>query len=263
LGDHLRYMMAKWVYGYGLPLRVIGYLGLKPANKLLLIGSGIGETAILAYRKRGCEVQGLEIYPQLVEQARRRAEERGLSSRLSFENLSETVLNLRCYDAVLFETILSFLPNPQTLLHEVSGFLKKGGRIGIIELTRIEPLTPIESKFITRVFGGGFSPRSDEEWAKIFRKLQLRLRIQGTERIGLAKKFWDDLSTSPISTLTSLSKTIYSIRKKSKNREMLRDYIAIMKKYNNKLVCTYYVLEINNESSRSVNNMLELKDFNS
>jgi len=67
LGDPFRYMMAKWVYGYGLPLRVIEYLGLKPENKLLLIGSGIGETAILAYRKWGCEVQGLEIYPQLVE----------------------------------------------------------------------------------------------------------------------------------------------------------------------------------------------------
>jgi len=244
LGDPFRYMMAKWIYGYSLPLRVIEKLGIKPGGDLLIIGSGIGETAILASKKKGYRVRGLEIYPQLVEQARRRVKEKGLSERLSFETLSEPSLKApESYDALLFESILSFLPNPASLLSSAPNSLKKEGGIGIIELTYTKTPTPSEATYISSVFGGDFSPKSREEWTSLFKKLGLIEKIQETERIGLSKKFWDDFSASPISTLSALSKTIYSIYKNPKSKEAMRDFRTIMKRHSDKLARTYYILK--------------------
>jgi hypothetical protein len=43
-----RYSTAKWVYGYGPPLHVLGLLRVREGSLLALFGSGIGKTALIA-----------------------------------------------------------------------------------------------------------------------------------------------------------------------------------------------------------------------
>lgn len=243
-GDPFRYMMAKWLYGYGLPLRIIERLQVATLKNLLIIGSGLGDTAILIATKKGCTVHGLEVHPQLVERARKRAAERGLGGRISFDVLREDRLkDLKMYDAVFIETLLGFLPEPLKVLALVSESVAKSVRIGVLEITCLDPLTPTEKEYFSKVFGGGFSPTAEDEWVGTFDDLGLKLVSMGSERIGLLKKFWDDLSASPIFTLRALMKTFYSVAVSRKSREAMGEFRTVMERYGDKIACTYYVLE--------------------
>lgn len=241
--DPFRYMMAKWLYGYSVPLRLMGRVGVRRGSRLLIIGSGIGETAILTSIKKGCTIRGLEIHPALVEEAERRAVERGLSGKLSFDTLSgESLGPTELYDAVIFESILSFLPDPAEALSLFSKPLRGDGRIGVLEPAWISTPEPADARHLAGLLGGA-SIRPREEWVRIFEGLGLRCIEQGTERLGLLKKLWDDLSASPLTTLRSLAKTLYTASRNKKSREAMRDFRRIIERYSGKVACAYYILE--------------------
>ena len=59
--------------------------GLEVRNRRVLdIGCGLGGPAFVLVEEHGAEVVGIDIDPRLVEHARRRAGERGLSARATF-----------------------------------------------------------------------------------------------------------------------------------------------------------------------------------
>jgi len=124
--------MSKWVYGYALPLGVIKYLHPRRGSLLLVVGAGMGQTAIMAARRFKCRVLGLEASPKLVEEARRRAGKAGLGEAVSFSLLSES-RGVEEAETIFFETILSFVDDPVELINSYVG---GGGevRVGILEI---------------------------------------------------------------------------------------------------------------------------------
>lgn len=109
--------------------------GLRPGMRVLDIGSGPGDVSFVAARLVGPtgRVQGVDAAPQMVELARARAAEQGLST-VHFMQSAIDALDLdEPVDAVVGRLILMHLPDPAATLRRLSSFVRPGGVIAFSE----------------------------------------------------------------------------------------------------------------------------------
>ena len=104
------------------PERVLDELGKSSGSRLLDIGCGTG-TFLLAARRRGWEVSGVELSPYAAAVARRR----GLEVRVGA--LSEARYPERSFDVVTLLDLIEHLEDPRAELREVHRVLVPGGRV--------------------------------------------------------------------------------------------------------------------------------------
>nr|BAL53409.1 methyltransferase [uncultured crenarchaeote] len=242
--DPLRYMFGKWVYGYSVPMSVAGLLKLGPGRILWLIGSGFGETAMMIHRSTEARVEGFEAVPALVERAKRRVAGEGLSDVIHFHNLYQ-VFKMRSSfcDAALFESILSFVKTREELFSRVVDCLKTGGRIGVVELMWTRQPTQTDVTNYYNLFGVDSPPVEYVEWEILFASKNLKVVYSSVKKIGLLRKFWQDVSENPLATLANLVKTWLRMSTSSKDREAWKNFRAIYSLLGEKLGVGCFVLE--------------------
>ncbi len=112
----------------------IARLDLKPGEKVLDVACGAGNTAIPAARA-GAIVTGVDIAPNLVEQARRNAQAEGLNCQ--FDEGDAEALS---YDDGSFDTVVTmfgamFAPRPEKAAEELMRVCRSGGRIAMANWT--------------------------------------------------------------------------------------------------------------------------------
>jgi SAM-dependent methyltransferase len=108
--------------------------GVRPGLAVLDIASGTGEPALeAAARVRpGGKVVGIDISPQMLTAARRRAAEKGLDDLELLEMDAENLLfDGDSFDAVTFACGLMFCPDPVRALAGVRRVLRPGGRFAL------------------------------------------------------------------------------------------------------------------------------------
>lgn len=103
-------------------------LGIKPGEKVLDVGCGAGQLSLPAARA-GAIVTGIDIAPNLLQQAEARAEAEGLKIRFD-EGDAEALP----YDAASFDLVFSFIgamfaPRPDRVASELIRVCRLGGRI--------------------------------------------------------------------------------------------------------------------------------------
>jgi len=108
----------------------INRLGLKPGSKVLDVACGTGNLALPAARL-GANVTGVDIAPNLIEQARANAAREGLQARFD-EGDAEALP----YDDASFDTVVTmygamFAPRPDVVASELLRVTKPGGRIAM------------------------------------------------------------------------------------------------------------------------------------
>lgn len=108
----------------------INRLGLKPGSKVLDVACGTGNLALPAARL-GANVTGVDIAPNLVEQARANAAREGLQAQFD-EGDAEALP----YDDASFDTVVTmygamFAPRPDVVASELLRVTKPGGRIAM------------------------------------------------------------------------------------------------------------------------------------
>lgn len=111
--------------------------GITSGQRVLDIGSGVGDVAILIARLVGPsgEVVGVERDPRAVARARARVADAGLS-QVSFTELDVAdVDSVRPFDAVAGRFILQFLPDPVAVLGRLRQLLRPGGVIAFQEVS--------------------------------------------------------------------------------------------------------------------------------
>jgi len=108
--------------------RLTGHIG--PGQQVLDLGCGTGELALRA-AKRGATVKGIDINPGMLEIARKRADEAGLSERTEWEEAGIVELEdyPESYDAVTSGLCFSELSLPEQKLTAETAYrlLKPGG----------------------------------------------------------------------------------------------------------------------------------------
>jgi ubiquinone/menaquinone biosynthesis C-methylase UbiE len=109
--------------------------GIGPDQRVLDIGSGVGDVAILAAKIVGSsgEVVGIERDPRSVSRARARVAELGLNNVTFTHSDVSHVPSNKPFDAAVGRYILFFLPDPGAILHSVSQLVRPGGVIAFQE----------------------------------------------------------------------------------------------------------------------------------
>lgn len=109
-------------------LEFYGRLGIAPGTTLLDVGCGAGQIAIPA-AKAGVHVTGLDLAPNLVEQARRRAKAEGVVALFDEGDAEALPYNAGSFDVVLSLIGAMFAPQPEKVAAELIRVCRPGGRI--------------------------------------------------------------------------------------------------------------------------------------
>ena len=109
--------------------------GLRPGMRVLDIGSGPGDVSFVAARLVGPtgSVLGVDAAPEMIELARARAAEQGLSTVHFARTAIDAIALDEPVDAVVGRLILMHLPDPAATLRHLSSFVRPGGVIAFSE----------------------------------------------------------------------------------------------------------------------------------
>ena len=120
--------------------RVIGDLGIERGSRVLEVGIGTG-LSLSAY-PRDCHLTGIDLAPDMLARARRRAQ------RLGWENVDLSVGNAQdldfpdaSFDYVTSFHVVSVVPDPSQMMREMFRVCRPGGTIVIINHFRSERRT--------------------------------------------------------------------------------------------------------------------------
>jgi len=116
--------------------------GVAPGMRVLDLGSGMGDVALLAADivGPGGRVMGLDRDAVALERARERTLEQGCSSWVSFQAMNlEDFATTELFDAVVGRYILLYQPDAGTTIRRLTRFLKPGGIVVFHELDFPDP----------------------------------------------------------------------------------------------------------------------------
>jgi SAM-dependent methyltransferase len=109
--------------------------GIGPGQRVLDLGSGVGDVAMLAARLVGAngEVVGVERDTRSIARARTRVAEAGLNNVIFTQSDVRQLPVDEPFDAVVGRFILQFLPDPAVALQSLSRLVRPGGIIAFHE----------------------------------------------------------------------------------------------------------------------------------
>lgn len=107
---------------------------------VLDIGCGVGATACHLARAYGCRVVGIDLREAMIENARDRARRERVEDRVEFrvEDVQALSFHEGMFDAVLCESVLTFVSDRPKAVAELARVLKPGGYVGLNEEVWIE-----------------------------------------------------------------------------------------------------------------------------
>ncbi|MCS6768843.1 MAG: class I SAM-dependent methyltransferase [Candidatus Caldarchaeum sp.] len=237
-------MICKWVYGYSVPMDVVRSLNLLAGKTLYVVGSGFGETSIMACRETEARVKGFEIHPTLVKLGNKRVEKKGLQEKVSIHDVAQFFQSdcLDC-DAVLLESVLNFMENPGQVVSKTAECLSRGGRVGVVELVwTTSPTDELVERFKT-MLETHTVPKTGGEWKQLFVEKRFSVVVEKYRKLGLFRKFVQDVSEAPAATFINLFKTFKSVLSSEESREALREFRLFYRYFGDRLVAGCYVLE--------------------
>jgi ubiquinone/menaquinone biosynthesis C-methylase UbiE len=128
--------------------RLFREAGIGPGQRVLDIGSGVGDVAMLAARLVGPsgKVVGIERDPKSITKARARVAEAGLDNVSFTQSDVGEIPDGEPFDAAVGRFILMFLPDPVAALRSLSRLVRPGGVLAFHEpswapaLARLAPL---------------------------------------------------------------------------------------------------------------------------
>src|SRR3712207_6468123 len=138
--DAIKERMHKvWTSGeyarIGNPLVLIGELlceavDLRSGDRVLDVATGSGNTAISAAR-RFCEVTGMDLAPESIEHARRRAEAEGMDITFEVGDAEDLSYPDASFDVVVSTIGVMFCPHQEKAAAELLRVCRPGGKIGL------------------------------------------------------------------------------------------------------------------------------------
>ncbi len=105
-------------------------------SRVLEIGTSTGITAIELARLVGCKINAIDINPNSIEEAKKRAQEEGVGHLIDFEVQDATHTNFgdNYFDLVFCGNVTSLISRREEALKEYIRTLKKSGFIGAIPM---------------------------------------------------------------------------------------------------------------------------------
>ncbi len=111
--------------------RAFDLLNLQPGERVLLVGVGTG--ADLPLLPEGVQATGIDFSPDMLARARRKLPLAGREINLLEGDAQQLLVDEFSYDAVIFNLILSVIPDGSACLGENLRALKPGGRAVVFD----------------------------------------------------------------------------------------------------------------------------------
>ena len=140
--------------------------GVAKGKLVLDVGIGKGVTPCYLAEKYGCDTVGIDVSERMLEQAKRMAEEKGLTDKVNFRKADAHNLPFedKSFDIVIVECVTTLLDKSKAF-SEMYRVLKSGGSLGDLEMTwQKKPSEGIEKRF--HEFWEGYKTMTLEEWKK-------------------------------------------------------------------------------------------------
>src|SRR5947207_2968320 len=109
--------------------------GIGAGQRVLDLGSGVGDVAMLAARLVGSkgEVVGIERDPGSIARAKARVAEAGLHNVSFTQSDVNQIASDKLFDAAIGRFILMFVPDPVAVLRSLSRVIRPGGVLAFLE----------------------------------------------------------------------------------------------------------------------------------
>ncbi len=117
---------------------------LEPGERVLDVGSGAGTDSLIAGLMVGPEgsVTGIDMTPEMLENARKGAAELGLNNVTFVEGEAETLpFDDESFDVILSNGVIDLIPDKDAVFGEIYRVLVPGGRIQIADVTIQQPVS--------------------------------------------------------------------------------------------------------------------------
>lgn len=123
--------------------------GIRPGMRVLDIGSGVGDVALLAASIVGTQghVVGIDLDSAALEKARARAAMLGVSNVEFIHGDVRTAELAGDFDAAVGRLVLMYFADPADALRTVTGRVKRGGRIVFHEMVMDPHLTALSASY--------------------------------------------------------------------------------------------------------------------
>ena len=112
--------------------RVLDRVGVEPGLDLLDVGTGSGGNVAIPAALRGARVVGLDVTPQLLEHARRRAAEAGVEVEWVEGDAQELPFEDTSFDRVISTFGVMFAPDHARAAAELVRVCRPGGRVAMV-----------------------------------------------------------------------------------------------------------------------------------
>jgi 2-polyprenyl-3-methyl-5-hydroxy-6-metoxy-1,4-benzoquinol methylase len=173
---------------------VLRCAGLQPGMRVLDVGCGAGDVSLLAAELVGSmgEVVGIDIAPQPLEWARRRAEAMGFSHTRFEKCALDAVPPERQFDVVVERLVVVHQREPEAFVKSMVAHLRPGGLLICIEPEMIAPQVlahpplPLFNRawewLLSAVTSLGYRPHQGMELPPLLRRLGLL--VEGSVLVG-------------------------------------------------------------------------------
>lgn len=112
--------------------RFIEWLGLTPGSHLLDIACGSGRPTLRIAEKSGCNISGIDLHEDAIDNARQYASERGFAERTDFrvgDGAAALPYESDCFDGLICIDAVNHLANRPSVFGEWHRVLRPGGRL--------------------------------------------------------------------------------------------------------------------------------------
>ena len=122
---------------------VIERLGVRPGDRVLDVGCGVGAPALRLARITGAEVLGISVSRRQIERANAAADEAGMADRVSFALADATALEFApdSFDAVFALESMIHMPDRGQVLAQIARVLHPGGRLVLTDFFQRLPMS--------------------------------------------------------------------------------------------------------------------------
>lgn len=129
---------------------LIDSLGITKESKVIDIACGKGSSAIYLAENYGCDVTGIDISADLVQEAQDTARKKNLGGKVRFQvgNAMELPFPDNSFDVALSQAMLVLVEDKVKTIKEANRVVKEGGRAGWLELSWKEE---IDAEFLDKV----------------------------------------------------------------------------------------------------------------
>lgn len=154
--------------GFPATIKNLEVMELSSEDLILDAGCGSGLTACHLAKSKGCKIIGVDINSQMIEKARQRAEQEGVTHLVEFKvaDVNKLPFPDNHFNWVMCESITVFLDKDK-VYKEFYRVLKPEGRIADLEMSLLYELPPQLRSQLESCYGKGTDPLSFEKWTQV------------------------------------------------------------------------------------------------